>query len=156
MLAQSSSEETDESFSNAAQPCGPDGRAGSARILILEDERHIARLLQFVLEKAGYDLTICHSAEQALPEIAKQTTDALVLDLVLPGMSGLDFLRTVRSAPYSCQCVVIVLTSHSLRATEAALLEAGATALCSKPIAPSSLLRKLEQLGVYGSASRES
>jgi two-component system phosphate regulon response regulator PhoB len=122
-----------------------------ARILVVEDERHIARLLQFVLGKAGYELSICHSGEQALLEIERCKPDALVLDLVLPGMTGLDLLRAVRHAPYFGKCVVVVLSSHWFEQSDATLAEAGASAQCSKPIAPSSLLRKLQQLGVHPS-----
>jgi CheY-like chemotaxis protein len=123
----------------------------SARILVVEDERHIARLLEFVLSKAGYALTICHSGEQALLEITKQKPDALVLDLILPGMTGLEFLQTVRGAPYSCSCVVVVLSSYWVEKAEPGLAEAGVAAFCSKPIAPRSLLRKLEELGIHAS-----
>ena len=125
------------------------------RILIVEDERHIARLLEFVLRKAGYELCICHSAEDALEEIGKSKPDALVLDLFLPGMAGIDFLRAIRSAPHLCECVVVTLSSHSLDQLDTALTEAGATAQCSKPIAPSTLLKKLQQLGVHQSRPHE-
>jgi CheY-like chemotaxis protein len=125
------------------------------RVLIVEDERHIARLLEFILRKAGYELTICYSAEQALQEIQKSEPDALVLDLFLPGMTGIEFLRAIRSAPYSCTCVVVTLSSHSLDQLDTALTEAGATAQCSKPIAPSTLLKKLQQLGVHQSSPLE-
>lgn len=121
----------------------------ATRILIIEDERHIARLLEFVLRKAGYEVSVCHSAEQALQEMEKCAPDALVLDLFLPGMSGIDFLRAIRGTPYFCTCVVVTLSSHSLDRLDIALAEAGATAQCSKPIAPSTLLKKLQQLGVH-------
>jgi DNA-binding response OmpR family regulator len=118
------------------------------RILVVEDERHIARLLEFVLRKAGYEPSVCHSAEQAITEIEKRHPDALVLDLMLPGMSGLELLRLIRSASYGCTCAVVVLSSYWLERTDLTVLEAGATAQCSKPIAPSTLLRKLQEMGV--------
>jgi len=125
------------------------------RILVVEDERHIARLLEFVLRKAGYELSICHSAEEAILKIEKSQPDALVLDLVLPGMTGLEFLRLIRAAPYCCACPVVVLSSQWLEETGATLRTAGATAQCSKPIAPSSLLRMFRELGVHQSTSLE-
>ena len=63
--------------------------ARPTRIMIVEDERHIARLLEFVLQKAGYELSVCYSGEQALRELCESSPDAIVLDLVLPGMTGL-------------------------------------------------------------------
>jgi DNA-binding response OmpR family regulator len=121
-------------------------RAG--RILIVEDDRHIARLLDFVLRRAGYELTVANTAEQALTELESCKPDALLLDLVLPGMTGLEFLRVVRSRSHFASCVVIVLSGHWFEQTDATLFEAGATAQCAKPIAPSSLLRKLRDFGV--------
>jgi DNA-binding response OmpR family regulator len=123
--------------------------------MVVEDERHIARLLEFVLLKAGYEPRVCHSAEAALLEIEKAHPDALVLDLVLPGMMGLDFLRLIRSAPYSFASSVVILSGQWLEETSSALREAGAAAQCSKPIAPSSLLRKLRELGIHASMAVE-
>ncbi|AXC10134.1 Phosphate regulon transcriptional regulatory protein PhoB (SphR) [Acidisarcina polymorpha] len=127
----------------------------TAKILVVEDERHIARLLEFVLQKAGYDLSICHSAERALIELEKGHPDAIVLDLILPGMSGLEFLRLIRAPPRCCASAVIVLSSHWLEQGGASLAESGATARCTKPIAPSSLLRKLKELGIHPSKPLE-
>ncbi len=127
-----------------------------SRILVIEDERHIARLLEFILGKAGYQASICHSGEQALLEIEKHKPDALVLDLVLPGMTGLEFLQIIRAAPYSCNAAVILLSSHWFEQTDSILAQIGVSARCSKPIAPSSLLRKLKQLGVHSSMPAES
>jgi DNA-binding response OmpR family regulator len=125
------------------------GKVRAGRILIVEDERHIARLLEFVLRKAGYDLCIANSAELALVQIEEFTPDALLLDLFLPGMSGLEFLRIFRERPSCASSVVIVLSSHSFEQTEAMLTAAGANAQCSKPIAPSTLLLKLQEFGVH-------
>jgi CheY-like chemotaxis protein len=125
------------------------------RVLVVEDDRHIARLLDFVLRKAGYELTVANSAEQALVEIQRCKPDALLLDLVLPGMTGLEFLRIIRAEPYLAKCVVIVLSGHWFEQTDATLAEAGASAQCSKPIAPSTLLRKLRDFGVLASMTQE-
>lgn len=131
----------------------PAGRPG--RILVVEDDRHIARLLDYVLRRAGYELRVAHSAEDGLAEMVDCIPDALLLDLVLPGMTGLDFLRTIRAAPYRSECVVIVLSGHWVKQAESTLVEAGASAQCSKPIAPSTLLRKLRDFGVFPSMTAE-
>ena len=119
-----------------------------ARILVVEDERHIARLLEFVLSRAGYEVCICHSGEHALLKLEKFKPDALVLDFLLPGMTGADFLRAVRAMPIFGNCAVVILSSQWLDRTETTLIGADVTAMCSKPIAPTSLLRKLNELGV--------
>ena len=126
-----------------------------SRILVVEDDRHIARLLEYILRRAGYDVRVAHSAENGLAEMMDRRPDALLLDLVLPGMTGLEFLRTIRAAPYFSECVVIVLTAHWVEQAKSTLVEAGASAQCSKPIAPSTLLRKLRDFGVNPSTSAE-
>lgn len=119
-----------------------------SRILIVEDERHIARLFDHVLRKEGYDVTSAHDAEQARELMRESVPDAVLLDLVLPGMSGLDLLRELRSDPRLASLVVIVLSGHWFGQDDPTLASAGATAQCSKPIAPSKLVRKLQECAV--------
>ena len=117
-------------------------------VLIVEDERHIARLLDHVLRKEGYEVTVTHGAEKALEEIQRKTPDALLLDIVLPGMSGLDLLREIRKNPSWAALVVLVLSGHWFKHDDPTLADAGATAQCPKPIAPSKLIRKLQECGM--------
>jgi CheY-like chemotaxis protein len=155
LLARPDAEDLHEPANAVTHLAGGPASLRPTRILVVEDERHIARLLEFVLRKAGYELSICHSAEEAIEEIQKRHFDALVLDLVLPGMTGLEFLRIIRGKPYCCTSAVIVLSSQWLHGESASLQEAGATVQCSKPIAPSSLLRKLIELGIHRSMPLE-
>ena len=147
--------DSEESANTVTHLVPPPSVVRPTRILVVEDERHIARLLEFVLRKAGYELSVCHSAEDAILKIEQSRPDALLLDLVLPGMTGLEFLRLIRGAPYCCACAVVVLSSQWLEEPGATLRAAGATAQCSKPIAPSSLLRMFRELGVHQSTSLE-
>ena len=155
LLAQPDHEERYESANKVTRLVTERSSGRRPRILIVEDERHIARLLEFVLRKAGYEVCICHSAEEAILELGKVHPDALVLDLVLPGITGLEFLRLIRAAPYCCSFAVVVLSSLWLEGTSSMLLEAGATAQCSKPIAPTSLLRTLRELGIHHAVPAE-
>lgn len=118
------------------------------RVLIVEDERHIARLLDHVLRKQGYEVSVTYSAEQALTEIETFLPRALLLDIGLPGMSGMDLLKHIRRDPRWSQLVVIVLSGHWFKHDDPSLVEAGATAQCPKPIAPSKLIRTLQECGV--------
>jgi len=155
LLAQADYEELYEPTSTGKPLAADQSSCRRARILVVEDERHIARLLEFVLRKADYEVATCHSAEEAILEIDKMQPDALVLDLGLPGMTGLEFLRLFRAAPYCCSSPVVVLSGRWLEGTASTVKEAGATAQCSKPIAPSSLLRKLRELGIHPSIAVE-
>jgi DNA-binding response OmpR family regulator len=121
---------------------------GSGKILVVEDERHIARLLGHVLSKEGYEPRVSHDAETALEILPLYQPDAILLDIGLPGISGLDFLRTIRKDPRWAKLTVIVLSAHWFDHDDPSLSDAGATAQCPKPIAPSKLLRELRACGI--------
>jgi two-component system phosphate regulon response regulator PhoB len=115
---------------------------------VVEDERHIARFLEFILRKEGYQVTVAADGEQALASLDRAKPDAMLLDLVLPGMSGLDVLRRLRSDRRNSDLVVLVLTARAFEDTPEEVIQAGADSHCTKPIAPSTLLRRLMDFGV--------
>jgi DNA-binding response OmpR family regulator len=125
----------------------------ACRILVVEDERHIARLLDHILTKEGYEVEVAHDAESAVETIATFEPDALLLDIGLPGISGLDFLRQIRLDGRWAKLVVLVLSAHWFEHDDPSIADAGATAQCPKPIAPSKLLRKLRECGISPSVA---
>lgn len=125
-----------------------EGRTRAARVLAVDDERHIARLIEFVLKKEGYDVRIAHDGENALSLIEEFSPDAVLLDLMLPRMSGLDVLKALRSDGKHTNLAVMVLTARSFEEMPAEVIDAGASMHCTKPIAPSSLVKKLLDLKV--------
>ena len=118
------------------------------RILVIEDERHIARFLEFVLKKAGYEVAVAYNGPQALAAAEPFEPDAVLLDLVLPGMSGVEILKRLRADSRHAGIVIVVLSTRALGDLPDEVMEAGANAHCPKPIAPSTLLQKLLDLGV--------
>lgn len=120
----------------------------ACRVLVVEDERHIARLLEHVLSKEGYEVLALHDAESAFEAIEEFQPDAMLLDIGLPGISGLDFLKQIRKEPRWAKTVAVVLSAHWFEHDDPSLAEAGATAECPKPIAPSRLLRTLRECGL--------
>lgn len=123
-------------------------KARAARVLVVEDERQTARLLEFILTKQGYQVARAADGSQALAVAGTFRPDAILLDLQLPGLSGLEVLRRLRADPANVGLSVLVLTSGSFETPPAAVLEAGANSHCTKPIAPSTLLRELQGLHV--------
>ena len=117
-------------------------------ILVVEDERHIARFLEFVLRKEGYAVECAFDGDDAVQRLQSHSYSAVLLDLGLPGRSGLDVLRFVRSSEGSSKTIVIVMTAKSSGDVSYQVLAAGANAHCPKPVAPSTLLRKMKELGV--------
>jgi DNA-binding response OmpR family regulator len=118
------------------------------RVLVVEDEQHIAKFLQFVLNKGGYDVSLAYDGEEALAVFEQYRPDAILLDLVLPGISGLDVLRQLRSDPNNARVAILILTASSVEQLAEEVVEAGANSYCPKPIAPSRLLQKLDELGL--------
>jgi DNA-binding response OmpR family regulator len=119
------------------------------RILVVEDERHIARFLEYVLRREGYEVVVEHDAEHALETARSFRPNALLLDMVLPGMSGIDLLRILRHETDGADLIVIILSAHWFGQDEQMLKEAGASAQCAKPIAPTTLIKKLQDLNVF-------
>jgi DNA-binding response OmpR family regulator len=129
-------------------PVSSETQTRQSRILVVEDEKHIARLLEHVLVREGYLVSVVHDAERAFEVIAEFSPEALLLDVILPGMSGFDLLRKLREDARWSALVVIVLSAQWFNHDDPALAEAGATAQCPKPIAPSKLIRKLRECGI--------
>jgi DNA-binding response OmpR family regulator len=135
-----------------------------AKILVVEDERHIARFLEFVLQKNGFAVDTAFDGAAAEQRIQSAAYSAILLDLGLPERSGLEVLSFIRSLDSPERPVVIVLTAKSSGDVLNEILAGGADAHCPKPAAPSTLLKKLKELGVTsertasrsGKASRES
>ena len=117
-------------------------------VLVVEDERHIASFLEFVLKRAGYEVAVVYDGEQALAAVEAFAPDAMLLDLMLPGLTGLEVLKRLRADPRYASLVIMVLSGRSFGDVPAEVMEAGANEYCTKPIGPSTLLKKLADLGV--------
>ena len=119
----------------------------SAHVLVVDDEPHIARFVEYVLARAGFAVTRASSAAEALASVDQALPDAIVLDLALPDRSGNDVLHELRG-PRGLTVPVVVLTARASSPAAADAVAAGASALCAKPIAPTTLLATLSRLGV--------
>jgi DNA-binding response OmpR family regulator len=117
-------------------------------VLVVEDERHIASFLEFVLMRAGYEVAVVYDGEQALTAVEAFAPDAMLLDFMLPGLTGLEVLKRLRADPRYANLVIMVLSGRSFGDVPAEVMEAGADEYCTKPIGPSTLLQKLADLGV--------
>ena len=127
---------------------GSSSRRRQARILVVDDERHITKLIEFMLTREGYEVYVAHDGTHALVAVAEFAPDAILLDLVMPGLSGFDVLHRLRADRRYDHVVVIVLTAHAFDETPNELAQAGASLYCVKPVAPSTLIRHLLDCGV--------
>lgn len=125
------------------------------RILLIEDNAVSANVYAATLRRAGYEVEIAQDGEAGLAAIAAAPRDLVVLDLMLPKVSGLDVLRQVRSRPELARLPVIV-TSNAYTATRLEeLRQAGATQILTKAsFSPKDIERVVrEALAVSSSAT---
>jgi len=113
----------------------------SERILIIEDEENIARVLQLELEFEGYITGIAYSGTDGLINYREQEWDLVLLDLMLPGLPGLDVLRRIRADEK--QVPVILLTAKNSVEDKVAGLDLGANDYVTKPFQMEELLARI-------------
>lgn len=118
----------------------------ATRVLVVEDEPHISRLLEYNLSRVGYDVRVAYDGDQALSEIESRRPDIVLLDLMLPTVSGMEVLKTVRADRSLDGMKIMVLSAHSMGDVRAEVLALGADQHASKPIAPSTLLETMATL----------
>jgi len=103
------------------------------KIVIIEDEKHIRELLTYHLVKNKYAITACASAEEALPVIQSQCPHLIILDLMLPKMSGLELCKELKKNPKTKDVSILMLTAKSLKEDIIQGLELGADDYVTKP-----------------------
>ena len=116
------------------------------QVLLIEDEPHIAEAIRFILSRAGWAVSVLGDGAQALAQISSQAPDAVILDLMLPGRSGLDILADLRADPLLAGLPVLMLSARGQGRDREAAQRAGATAFLAKPFANSEVLERLEAI----------
>ena len=115
------------------------------RILIAEDEVATAKALKILLEKAKYSVDIVHNGQDAWDYISAGSYEVIVLDIMMPKMSGLEVLSLIRKN--SIKTPVLLLTSKAEIEDRVAGLEAGADDYLPKPFATEELIARVKALG---------
>jgi two-component system KDP operon response regulator KdpE len=110
------------------------------RVLVVDDEPQIRRALQTTLGAAGYDVEVAETGEDALTRAAVHPPDAVVLDLMLPGVSGIDVCRSLREWT---QVPILILSAVGEESEKVAALDAGADDYVTKPFGVGELLARL-------------
>ncbi|HJS32885.1 MAG TPA: phosphate regulon transcriptional regulator PhoB [Alphaproteobacteria bacterium] len=113
------------------------------QILIVEDEAALVELLRYNLEKEGFGVASAGDGEEALSVIAENPPDLVILDWMLPLVSGLEVCRQLRRKPETRELPVIMLTARGEEADRVRGLEGGADDYISKPFSPSELVARV-------------
>ena len=103
------------------------------RILIAEDEPHIIEALRFILERAGYDVHSVEDGNLVLAHVRELKPDAVILDLMMPGMTGYEILKALRSADGLEQTQVLMLTAKGQDQDRRTAEQLGVSAFMTKP-----------------------
>lgn len=117
-----------------------------ARILIVEDEKDIIELIQYNLEREGYRAAAVNSGEDAIRFLEKDSPELIILDLMLPGMDGLEICRLIKSDNKTKNIPVVMLTAKSEESDVVIGLQLGADDYVTKPFSPKVLLARIKAL----------
>jgi two-component system phosphate regulon response regulator PhoB len=129
------------------------------KILVVEDERDIAELIEYNLLKAGYTPAICRSGEEAFEAVGRGKPDLVLLDLMLPGVDGLEVCRRLKKDPRTANVPVIMVTAKGEESDVVTGLELGADDYVIKPFSPKVLVARVKTVlrrgSIEESAGRE-
>jgi two-component system phosphate regulon response regulator PhoB len=114
-----------------------------AKILIVEDDRDIAELIQYNLAKEGYTVSVADNGEKGYKAAKTSLPDLIVLDIMLPGMDGLEICKLLKADPKTQGIPVVMLTAKSEESDVVTGLELGAEDYIAKPFSPKVLVARL-------------
>jgi two-component system phosphate regulon response regulator PhoB len=119
---------------------------GKERILIVDDEEDILELVRVSLEKEGYPTMCALSGEKALSMAHAELPDLIVLDLMMPGIDGLEVTRRIKSDPATADIFIVMLTAKGEEADIITGLELGADDYVTKPFSPRILIARIRSV----------
>lgn len=117
-----------------------------ARILVVEDERSVRRLIQAALKDEGHQVTACSSGEEGMGHLRLGEHNLLILDLQMPGMSGWDVLEAMRKEHLRDGIRVIILTAQSQERDILRGWRMGVDHYCMKPFEPDEFLSVVDHV----------
>ncbi|GDX98229.1 DNA-binding response regulator [Phycisphaerae bacterium] len=118
--------------------------AGRKHILVVDDERDLADTVAYNLRKAGYDVTAVATGRAALDAIANKQPDLVLLDVMLPELSGTEVASRIRSNPATMQLPIVMLTAKGEEVDQLVGLTVGADDYIPKPFSMKILLARIE------------
>jgi len=131
----------------AALPSASTGRPTTAprtRILVIEDERALTDVLTYNLQREGYESVIAHDGQEGLRKAQTLLPDLILLDLMLPAMSGLDVCRELRAGERTRDIPIIMLTAKAEETDQVVGFKMGADDYVTKPFSVKVLLERIK------------
>ena len=127
-----------------------------SKILVVDDEEDIRELLKYNLQKEGFTVDSAENGETCLQMLNHFKPDLIVLDVMMPGMDGVEVCEAIRSSESSKNVLICFLTARGEDYSQIAGLEAGADDYVSKPIRPKVLVSRIKALLRRGSGIEDS
>ena len=118
----------------------------SKTVLIADDEPNIVISLEFLLEQAGYQVMLAYDGQQALEAIERQPPDLVLLDVMLPRLSGFDVCQKIRENPNWQHMRIVMLTAKGREVEISKGLALGANAYITKPFSTKDLIVQIKSL----------
>ena len=115
-------------------------------ILIIDDEEDIRDILKYNLEKEGFEVDVASNGEEGLSKMKVKTPELVILDVMMPGMDGIEICEIIRSTPSLEHVIVCLLTARNEDYSQIAGLDSGADDYVSKPVRPKVLMIKFQQM----------
>lgn len=116
------------------------------QILLVEDETDIREMLAFALERGGYAVQEAQDAEQALARLDGPLPELVIIDWMLPGMSGLDLARKLRQDAHTADLPLLMLTARSEESDKLRSYDVGIDDYVTKPFSPRELLARIKAI----------
>lgn len=116
------------------------------KILVVDDEARLVAQLKDRLEYTNYEVLTAYDGEEALEKARQERPDLIILDLMMPKMSGSEVCRLLKSDEKYREIPIIILTALAQKGDEALARDAGADEYVAKPFEPEVLLRKVRKL----------
>jgi two-component system alkaline phosphatase synthesis response regulator PhoP len=116
------------------------------KILAVDDERHIVRLVQINLEKAGYEVITASNGREAVEKVRSEHPNLVVMDVMMPEMTGFEALQALKEDPATASTPVIMLTAKAQDADVFHGWQSGADLYLTKPFNPIELLTFVKRI----------
>jgi two-component system alkaline phosphatase synthesis response regulator PhoP len=116
------------------------------KILAVDDERHIVRLVQINLQKEGYEVVTASNGREALEKVVSEKPDLIVMDVMMPEMDGFEALEKLKSDEQTAKIPVIMLTAKAQDADVFSGWQKGADLYLTKPFNPAELLTFVKRI----------
>jgi len=115
-------------------------------ILVIDDEADIVELVAYNLKKEGFNVDTAHDGEQGLKNIGSKRYDLIFLDLMLPGIQGVELCKMVRNNPDTSRIPIVMLTAKGEEIDKILGLEVGADDYITKPFSPRELVARAKAI----------